>query len=113
MKYMILLFDEESQWETATEGELTALMQAHDEFVAWLGENNIQILGGEELQPSSTSLNIRSDGAEIDGPFFEIKEQLGGFYLIETDSPDLAREAVRHVPNYGVAELRPVMQHDT
>lgn len=111
MKYMLMLFADESQWEgeTGSEEDLAAMMQLYDDFSTWCTNNGVTVTSGEELQLSPDALTFHADGRETDGPFLEVKEQLGGFYVIETDSLDLAKEAARRVPNFGATELRPVM----
>ena len=47
---------------------------------------------GEPLGPSREG-NIVSRRGVTDGPFAETKEQLGGFYVIETGSMDEAIES--------------------
>jgi hypothetical protein len=48
-----------------------------------------------------------------DGPFAETKEQLGGFYLIESKDIDEALEMARKLPvQVGAVEVRPVMIFD-
>ena len=53
------------------------------------------------------------DGEQVvtDGPFAETKEQLGGYYLVETDSLDEALEWAAKIPGarYGTIEVRPVL----
>jgi hypothetical protein len=45
-----------------------------------------------------------------DGPFVELKENLGGFYLIEAADLDDAIEVAKKCPaEYGV-EIRPVVE---
>lgn len=112
MKYMILLFGAEDGWETMTEDEIAADLRRHEDFAVWCAENGIAITGGAELQPSATAYTALKSGGETDGPFLEIKEQLGGAYIIETDSLELAKEAARRTPNYGANELRPIMNRD-
>lgn len=108
MKYLIMLIGDESTYAEMTEEQQSASMEGHGEFVKWCEQNNVMVHGGEALMDSPGAKTVLSDGNVTDGPYFEVKEQLGGYYLIETDSPDLALEAARRCPNYGANELRPV-----
>lgn len=112
MKYMVMLFGDESHWETLSEEEIAAEMEKHGAYAVWCEEQGIALDDGEELEPSPTAVTFHADGRQTDGPFLEIKEQLGGYYVIETDSPELAKEAARRAPNYGAVELRPVASRE-
>lgn len=110
MKYMLMLFGDEHQWDGMTDDQMGEVMQGHDDFSAWCEENNVSLLSGEELQPSGTAQSFAADGTITDGPYLEIKEQLGGFYVFEVESAQLAEEVARRCPNYGSVELRPVVE---
>ncbi|MEM7678484.1 MAG: YciI family protein, partial [Myxococcota bacterium] len=76
-----------------------------------------QFLGGEPLEPVSTSTTVRvRDGQTIttDGPFAETKEQLGGFYMIEAKDQTEAVALAARLPaaRYGSVEVRPIMELD-
>ena len=47
----------------------------------------------------------------LDGPFADIKEQLGGYYLIEAPDIDTALDWAARCPaaTFGAMEVRPVM----
>lgn len=112
MKYMILLFGDESQWDNMSEEDMGEVMQAHQIFDEWCQQNNVVIAGGEELQPGNTAKTFTQSGMVTDAPFLEIKEQIGGFYVIEVESAEIAEEAARRIPNHGAVELRPVVAHE-
>lgn len=109
MKYLIMLIGDESTYSEMSEAAMVESMQEHHDFVVWCEENQVAILGGEALQDSPAAITVLANGTVTDGPYFEIKEQVGGYYLIETESPDLAKEAAHKCPNYGANELRPVV----
>lgn len=112
MKYMIMLFGDEAQFEDMTDEQNAAEMEKHGAFAQWCEENGISVIDGQELQPSFAARTVRVDGTETDGPFLEIKEQLGGYYVVECDNVELAMEAAKRAPNYGGVELRPVVEYD-
>jgi hypothetical protein len=71
-------------------------------------------LGSAALQPASsaTTLRVEGDGTLLtDGPFAEMKEQVGGYFLLEcADLDDAIRWAAsipRIRPNAAV-EIRPI-----
>jgi hypothetical protein len=66
------------------------------------------------LYPVSAATTIRVDGEEAlltDGPYAELKEQLGGYYLLECADLDEALRWARSIPaaRIGAVEVRPVM----
>lgn len=68
------------------------------------------------LQPqppqTATTVRVRDGQAQLsDGPFAEIKEQLGGYYILECEDLDVALRYAAMIPSaqYGSVELRPVM----
>lgn len=69
---------------------------------------------GEALEMSDTATTVRVRDGEVvntDGPFAEIKEVLGGFYVIDVANLDEALDWASRMPNitYGSVEVRPVM----
>ena len=112
MQYMLLIYTDEQIWASVSDeerreivGEYYALrdeLQDEDRFVA-----------GAPLESVTTASSVRvKDGKPIitDGPFAETKEQLGGYFLIEADSPDEAQRWAAKIPaaRYGTVEVRPV-----
>lgn len=114
MKYMIMLFGDEAQFENMTEEQQNAEMGRHGAFAQWCEKNGITVTEGQELQRSFAARTVHANGTETDGPFLEIKEQLGGYYVIECENIEQAMEAGRRAPNYGAVEVRPVViyEHD-
>jgi hypothetical protein len=114
MQYMLLIYSDEEAWASMPEEErsgitreyfaLTSELQAKGDYVA-----------GAPLQPTSAATTVRvRDGEQLvtDGPFAETKEQLGGYYLVETESVDEALEWAAKIPaaRHGTIEVRPVME---
>jgi hypothetical protein len=95
VKYVFLLYDLDEDWEPTE--ETMAPWAAFDEASAKIATQ----LGGEALQ---TSRNARTvcvrDGRTLvtDGPFIEAKEQLGGFYLFDCESHEVALKVAAMIP---------------
>ena len=92
MKYLLTLYGDESQESDPESPEFEVMIEEYRKFGADL-EAADKFLGGEALVPASmaTTVRIRNDETLVtDGPFAETKEQLGGFYLIESDDLDEA-----------------------
>ena len=111
-KYLVLIYEDEAQYATATPevyGEITA---DHDRFSAGVEQHGAKLLGGEALEPTTTATSVRG-GEVTDGPFVETKEALGGYYVIDAPDLDTALAVARTVPaRFGGVEVRPVMTFD-
>ena len=111
-QYMILIYEDEAGYETATPEVYGQVMEAHNEFAARVPELGAKLLGGEALQPTATATSVRG-GEVTDGPFVETKEALGGYYLIDAPDLDTALAVARRCPaRFGGVEVRPVMTFD-
>jgi hypothetical protein len=113
MKYLCLIYIDESAMAVRQEGENRLMMAEYLDFTTDIKKNG-KWLAGEALQPTSAATTVRVRNGKLvttDGPFAETKEQLGGFYLI--DAADL-NEAIRiaaRIPGAktGSVEVRPVV----
>jgi hypothetical protein len=110
MQYMLLIYADRSGWDSLSEDEQKAI---HGEYMAISDHPGIR--HHNQLQPGSTVTTVRvEDGATLttDGPFVEIKEELGGYYLLEADDLDAAIELAARIPaaRSGAVEVRPVVE---
>ena len=111
-QYLVLIYEDEASYETASPEVYGEVMQAHNDFSAGVEQLGGKIVGGEALQPTTTATSIRG-GEVTDGPFVETKEALGGYYLIEAPDLDTALAVAKTVPaRFGGVEVRPVMTFD-
>ena len=113
MKYALLIYADEKAWESVPHDQRHAIYEEYDKFANELVERGV-MRGGDQLadSPAATTVRVR-DGQQLvtDGPFAETKEQLGGFFLLETESADEAIAWAAKVPaaRYGSIEVRPVV----
>ncbi len=113
-EYLILIYENESAWDTAGPDDFGKIMADHQSF----GERNASALrGGNALQPTATATSLRKDSSGgftvTDGAFAETKEALGGYYLIEAADLDEAIGLAKQVPApFGGVEVRPIMTFD-
>ena len=112
MKYMFLLYGDESRWAEVTPEELQEVMQAYEVFSREVTEAGV-FVSGEPLEVTSAATTVRvRDGEPVlsDGPFAETREQLGGFYVLECRDLDDAVRWATKIPavNEGSVEIRPV-----
>jgi hypothetical protein len=113
MKYLCLIYENEKAWETMPPTESEAFM---NEYFAFTGDiqKSGKLVAGEALQPTPTATTVRVRNGKVsttDGPFAETKEQLGGFYLIESKDLNEAIQVAARIPSarLGAVEVRPVV----
>lgn len=111
MKYLCLVYSDETQLHSLPESPEDSECQAYAESVAETG----RMLAAEALEPVSSATTVRMRGGEVtitDGPFAETKEQLAGFYLVDAQNLDEALEIAAGIPaaRVGSVEVRPVRQ---
>jgi len=107
-QYLILIYESEEAYATASPEDLGAVMKAHTRFAEQITDLGGTMLGGNALQPTATSTSIRDD-IVTDGPFVETKEALGGYYLIEAADLDQALAISKLCPaRFGGVEVRPI-----
>jgi hypothetical protein len=115
-KYMLLIFGDPAQWDAMTPEQGKAHDAAHAAFAA---AADPRIAGSEELELATAATTLRSDGAAgvlaTDGPFAETKEQVGGFYLLESSGLDEVIKLASILPEvragHSGVEIRPVVDH--
>jgi hypothetical protein len=109
-QYLILIYEDETQYATASPEVYGEIMQEHRDWPARAEQHGVKILGGEALQSTGTATSIRGGSDVTDGPFVETKEVLGGYYLIEAPDLDAALAVGKLCPaRFGGVEVRPIM----
>ena len=116
MRYLCLIYDDESTVGSMPKGAADAFMQEYFNFTDAIRRSG-HYLGGEALQPVTTATTVRVGNGRTsttDGPFAETKEQLGGFYLIEARDLNDAIQVAARIPSarMGSVEVRPIMELD-
>ena len=111
MKYMALIYGDASRWESSSEEEREAVYGQYRAFGDAGGAAGV-VAGGAELAASGDATTVRvRDGETLvtDGPYAEVKEALGGFYLLECESMEEALEWAARIPGaeHGAIEVRP------
>jgi hypothetical protein len=112
-QYLILIYEDEAGYATASPEVMNEVMEAHNQFSAQVEQRGAKLLGGEALQPTPTATSVRGGTEVTDGPFVETKEALGGYYVIEAPDLDTALAVAKSCPaRFGGVEVRPVMTFD-
>ena len=114
MKYLCLIYSEESVVRNMPTPELEAIMGQYLAFTESI-EKTGQYLGGNRLEPTKAAATVRVRNGKVsttDGPFAETKEQLGGYYLVEARDFNEAIQIASRIPGarLGSIEVRPVAE---
>jgi hypothetical protein len=113
MKYLCLIYGDESLWEKMPKAEADKMYGEYFAFTDGIKKSG-HYVGGNPLQPTQTATTVRVRNGKVsttDGPFAETKEQLGGYYLIEAKDLNDAIQVASRIPGarLGSIEVRPVM----
>lgn len=115
MRYMLLIYGDETVDQDLTPEQWGEIMEAHRAFGAEAQERGMNPTG-DALHPTSAATTMRFGGSNTmitDGPFAETKEQLGGFYILDCQDLDEAIEMAKKLPmTEGSIEIRPIMEFD-
>ena len=116
MKYLAIIYSNESLYIDATPEQTAEIFAAHGAFGEAAGKAGV-FAGGEGLQGTNTATVVRvRDGERLltDGPYAETKEQIGGYYLLECKDLDDALNWAARIPEAktGAIEVRPVMDYE-
>ena len=119
MKYLILIYSNPKSrqiWNSFS----------HDQRAAGLGDyqalheslvDSGELIVSEPLADVSLARRVSARDGQItvtDGPYAEVKEYLGGFFLLECPSMERAIEQAARIPEaaFGLVEVRPTMALD-
>jgi hypothetical protein len=100
MQYMLLIYDDETQWTTMSEEDSGAMMREYFSYTEALKAAG-NYVAGDALQPTGTAKSVRvRDGQTqvTDGPAEDLAEPLGGFFLFECESIDEAVQLAAKIP---------------
>jgi len=112
VQYIALIYAEEGPWEAFSDAERESWMERYRAFGREAEAAGV-VAGGHELGSTrdATTVRIRNEDTLVtDGPYAEVKEALGGFYVFDCASLDEAVDWAARIPGaeYGAIEVRPV-----
>ena len=113
MQYMLLLHLDEKTMQNSTQEERAQRYAAYTAYTEAMKEAGLW-KAGAPLQPTATATVVRVKNGKssvLNGPYAEVKEQLGGYYLIDAPDLDSALSWAARCPaaSSGAVEVRPVM----
>ena len=112
MQYMALIYADEEAWSGFSDEQREAAYEQYRAFGRDAEAAGV-VAGGNELGPTrdATTVRVRSDETLVtDGPYAEVKEALGGYFVLECESMDDAIDWAARIPgaHHGSVEVRPV-----
>jgi hypothetical protein len=112
MKYLIMIYSNESDEQKRTEQQTGTVIQAYMAYSEALVKAGVMV-GGERLRPSQSATRVQVKNGKsqvLNGPYAETKEQLGGYYMIDVPDLDAAITWAARCPGAsdGIVEVRPV-----
>lgn len=114
MRYMLMSNIEPAQFATMTPDEMQATMQRFIDFTQALADSGI-LRGAEQLHDADTATTVRVRDDKLlltDGPFADVTEQFGGYWIIEAADLDTALKHAQECPavTFGSVEVRAVTE---
>jgi hypothetical protein len=112
VQYIALIYGDEDTFAGLTEDETKAVYAKYGAFGNDAEAAGV-LAGGNELALTRDATTVRVRDRETlvtDGPYAEVKEALGGFYLLDCESMDEALDWAARIPGaeHGAIEVRPV-----
>ena len=112
MEYMALIYGSEERLAGRSDEERAELRKRYDAFTKEAQDAGV-VVGGSELGATrdATIVRVRDEETLVtDGPYAEVKEALGGYYLFECATVDEAVDWAARIPGalHGSIEVRPV-----
>lgn len=109
---MALIYGDASRWDALSAEEREAVYEQYRVFSDEAVKAGV-MAGGAELASTRDATTVRvRDGEPLvtDGPYAEVKEALGGYFLFECETMDEAVEYAARIPGaeHGAIEVRPL-----
>jgi hypothetical protein len=109
---MALIYADQSGWEELSDAEKQSWYERYRAFAMDAREAGV-LRGGDELTHTRDATTVRVRNHETlvtDGPYAEVKEALGGYFLLECESLEHALDWAARIPavEHGAVEVRPV-----
>lgn len=114
MQYMLMFYETQAEFaKRNSQSDAGTYWGAWNAYIAALNEAGV-IVKGDGLLPPETGTTVRIVNGERlvqDGPVAAVKEQLGGYFVIEVADLDAALAWAARSPSStgGATEVRPVL----
>jgi len=112
VQYMALIYSDETEWASLSPEQREEIYGRYGALSRAAEEAGV-MAGGNELAPTrdATTVRVRADETLVtDGPYAEVKEALGGYFLFECGTIHEALDWAARIPaaEHGAIEVRPV-----
>jgi hypothetical protein len=112
MQYMALIYADDERWNDLPDEERQEIYSRYRALSEEAQKAGVMV-GGDELGATRDATTVRVRGDETlvtDGPYAELKEALGGYFLFECDSLDAALDWAARIPaaEHSAVDVRPV-----
>jgi hypothetical protein len=112
MKYMLLIYGNEGEWQALPKSETDQRMAAYRAYTDAMITAGA-MTAGDRLRHSDAATTVRVTNGKtnvLNGPYAETREQLGGYYLIDVPDLDAALSWAARCPgaSHGAVEVRPI-----
>jgi len=112
MEYLALIYADEKGWDALSAEDRESMYQRYATLADEAREAGVMV-GGNELSSTTDATTVRvrdADTLVTDGPYAEVKEALGGYFLFECASIEEALDWAARIPaaEHGAIEVRPV-----
>jgi hypothetical protein len=113
MRYLILIYTDESAEVNQTAAERAAMLQDYLAFTREARAAGVYETG-DELHPTRTALTVRvrhEQTLTAPGPVADTHEPLGGYFVLNCNSPAEAAQWAAKIPGArrGAIEVRPMV----
>ena len=114
MQYLLMIHTDEKAMQAATQDQSAAMLAAYGVYTKAMSDAGVRV-GSARLRPTSTATTVRAQNGKtqaLNGPYAEVKEQLGGYYLIDAPDLDAAISWAARCPaaQHGAVEVRPIWE---
>jgi hypothetical protein len=107
MRYILMSNVDRAAMAAMTPEVLQATFARFVSFTQALAESGV-LLGTEQLQPDDTATTLRIREGDVlltDGPFAELPESFGGFWIVECPDLDAALKHAADCPAAGLGSV--------
>jgi hypothetical protein len=113
MKYLYLLYADESQMPAPGSPEMLQQLDGYNAFYKEVSEKNL-VKAGDPIQGSDSSVTVRARNGSVEtspGAFAKTGDQIIGFYVLDCASQDEAVKYAAKIPaaQHGAIEVRPIL----
>jgi hypothetical protein len=114
VQYLLMIHNDEKTILGASPQQTGERLAAYGAYIKEMSDAGVA-KGGQRLHPASTATTVRVKNGKtqvLNGPYAEVKEQLGGYFLIDAPDLDSAVSWAARCPGAqdGAIEVRPIWE---